>query len=153
MENVININTIKINIKEDTKENVLKFVSKVAYENGIVKSEEEYFNGLLAREEECTTGFGKGFAIPHCKSTTVNRPAVIVCKLDNKVEWESMDDQPVEVVLALAVPEAEAGTTHVKILSQIARCLMDDEFTDMIKEAREEKEIFEILNEKLEGGK
>ncbi|MGL4107560.1 PTS sugar transporter subunit IIA [Clostridium sp. LP20] len=153
MTGVIDIKTIKVGIKAETKEEVLQFVSNIAFENEIVKSKEIYLNGLLERERECTTGFGKGFAIPHCKSITVNRPAVIVCKLENEVEWESMDDKPVHFVLALAVPEAEAGTTHLKILSQIARCLMDDEFTDKLNNTKSENEIYNLLNEKLEGGK
>ena len=138
--------------KVETKEEVLKLVSEIAFKDEIVKSKEEYFNGLLAREEECTTGFGKGFAIPHCKSSTVNKASVIVLKLDNEVEWESMDDKPVNFVLALAVPDTEAGTTHLKILSKIARFLMDDEFTMKLESSKSEEEIYKYLIERLEGG-
>ncbi len=153
MNKVIDINLIKVNIKEKTKNEVLKVVADIANENDIIESKEIYYNGLLEREEECTTGFGKGFAIPHCKSSTVKRAAVIVLKLDNDVEWEAMDDKPVNFVLALAIPDSEAGTTHLKILSQIARLLMDDEFTNMLNNSESEDEIYNLLNEKIEGGK
>lgn len=149
MENVIDINLIRVNVEATDKLEVLKIVSEIAYENEIVKSKEDYYLGLIKREEEFTTGFGKGFAIPHCKSITVKRPAVIVCKLNNSVEWESMDSEPVNFIMALAVPEAEAGTTHLKILSQLARVLMDDEFTNKLKQSETEKEICSLLRNKV----
>ena len=152
MVDVLDIYRIRVGVKVETKEEVLKLVSEIAFKDEIVKSKEEYFNGLLAREEECTTGFGKGFAIPHCKSSTVNKASVIVLKLDNEVEWESMDDKPVNFVLALAVPDTEAGTTHLKILSKIARFLMDDEFTMKLESSKSEEEIYKYLIERLEGG-
>lgn len=152
MIDVLDINRIRVGVKADTKEDVLKLISEIAFKEDIIKSKEKYFNGLLEREGECTTGFGNGFAIPHCKSNTVNKAAVIVVKLDNEVEWESMDDKPVNFVLGLAVPDTEAGTTHLKILSQIARFLMDEEFTSRLSKSKNEQEIYNYLNDKLEGG-
>ena len=151
MIEVLDINRIKVAVQANTKEDVLKKVASIAFAEGIVKSEEDYLNGLLARENECTTGFGKGFAIPHCKSDTVNKASVIVMKLENEVDWESMDDKPVHFILALAVPNTEAGTTHLKILSKIARCLMDDEFTDRLNKSNTEQEIYNYLIERLGG--
>lgn len=152
MESVVQLALIRTSVKAKCKEDVLKIVTDIAYENNIIKSKEIYYQGLLQRESECTTGFGKGFAIPHCKSTTVNTASVIICKLNNLVEWESMDDKPVNFVLALAVPESEAGTTHLKILSQIARMLMDDEFTDRLKNTNTSNDIYSLMSEKLKGG-
>ena len=153
MLGVIDIKTINMGMNATTKEEVLKLVSDMAFEHEIVKSKEEYFEGLINRENEFTTGIGKGFAIPHCKSNTVNRPAVIVSKLNSEIDWQSMDEKPVNFVIALAVPESDAGTNHLKILSQVARCLMDDEFTDKLKEANSEDTIYNLLNEKIKGGK
>lgn len=152
MENVIDIRLIKMNVEGKDKLEILKIVSEIAYENEIIESEEVYYLGLIKREEECTTGFGKGFAIPHCKNATVKKPAVIVCKLKNSIEWKSMDGEPVDFVMALAVPEVEAGTTHLKILSQIARVLMDDEFTNKLKQSKTEKEIYSLLRNKVKEG-
>lgn len=153
MPGIIDIKTIKIGVKASQKEDVLKLVSSMAKQNQIVNSQEEYYEGLINRENEFTTGIGKGFAIPHCKSNTVNKPAVIVFKLDNEVDWEAMDNKPVNFILALAVPESNAGTDHLKILSQIARCLMDDEFTDKLQGTSSVNEIYNLLNDRIEGGK
>lgn len=152
MDKVIDLSLIKLATEEKEKQDVLKLIAKIAFENDVIESQDIYLEGLLKRELECTTGFGKGFAIPHCKSITVKRAAVIVCKLKNKIEWESMDDKPVNFVLGLAIPEAEAGTTHLKILSQVARLLMDDEFTNKLNNANTEQEIYLLLDNKIEGG-
>ncbi|MGL4450364.1 MAG: PTS sugar transporter subunit IIA [Sarcina sp.] len=152
MHKIIDLNLIKLATSEKEKKEVLKLIAKIAFENDIVESQNRYFEGLVQRESQCTTGFGKGFAIPHCKSDTVKKPAIIVCKLKNSIEWEAMDDKPVNFVLGLAIPEAEAGTTHLKILSQVARLLMDDKFTNQLNNANTIQEIYLLLDNKIEGG-
>lgn len=149
--NVLDINRIRVDLELSSKEDVFKAISEIALKEGIVKSSKEYLNGLREREEECTTGFGKGFAIPHCKSKTVNYAGVIVIRLKNPIEWDSMDGKPVKFILALAVPDSEAGTTHLKILSQIARCLMDDDFITGFKNLKNEEAIYNYLKEKIGG--
>ena len=152
MLDIINLKAIKMGVKASQKEDVLNIISEIALENEIIKCKEQYLKGLVDRESEFTTGFGKGFAIPHCKSESVNRAAAIICKLENEVEWQSMDEKPVNFVLGLAIPESEAGTTHLKILSQLSRGLMDDEFTNELQRATSEIEIYDILTKKLNGG-
>lgn len=152
MSKVIDLDLIRIDVEKQNKNEVLELLASLAFENDIVESEKVYLEGLLGRESECTTGFGKGFAIPHCKSITVKKPTVIVCKLKNGVEWEAMDDKPVNFVLGLAIPESEAGTTHLKILSQLARLLMDDEFTDKLNNTNTVQEIYSLLDNKIGGG-
>lgn len=152
MNKVIDLRLIKIDVEENDKKSVLELVANMAFQNDVVESKEIYFKGLLEREVECTTGFGKGFAIPHCKSVTVKKPSVIICKLKNDVEWESMDDKGVNFVLALAIPESQAGTTHLKILSQLARLLMDDDFTEKLNNTNTVQEIYSLLDNKIGGG-
>lgn len=153
MTGIIDIKRIKIGVSASSKEDVLKQISSLAFKSQIVNSEEEYLEGLIDREAEFTTGTGKGFAIPHCKSATVNKASAIVFKLNNDVDWQSMDDKPVNFVIALAIPESDATTTHLKILSQIARCLMDEDFTEKLNNTQSENEIYNLLSERIEGGK
>lgn len=84
-------------------------------------------NAFLAREAEGTTGMMEGFAIPHAKSDAITEAAVIVVKDDSGVTgWDTMDGAPVNVAIALLIPGAQAGTTHLKILSKVAEALMDE---------------------------
>lgn len=91
-------------------------------------------NAFLAREAEGTTGMMEGFAIPHAKSDAITEAAVIVVKDESGVTgWDTMDGAPVNVAIALLIPGAQAGTTHLKILSKVAEALMDEDFRATVK--------------------
>ena len=66
-----------------------------------------------------------GFAIPHAKTAAVKNATILVAKFAADVEWPSMDDAPIKCAIALLIPAAEAGTTHLRLLSKIAVMLMD----------------------------
>lgn len=70
-----------------------------------------------------------GVAIPHCKSDAVNDAAFALIKLKNPIEWGSLDGEPVKFVIQLAAPDS-ADNVHLRMLSQLARDLMDDDFRD-----------------------
>lgn len=128
-----------------TKEEVFDFISNIAFESGVVSSKESYYGGLIEREKEGTTGVGENVAIPHAKLDEINKAAVFVIHLKQQIEWESLDDEPVKVVIALAIPKAEGGTTHIKILTQIATNLMEDDFRIALLTAKNSDEIYNLV--------
>ena len=76
----------------------------------------------------------EGFAIPHAKSDAITEADVIVVKDESGVTgWDTMDGAPVNVAIALLIPGAQAGTTHLKILSKVAEALMDEDFRATVK--------------------
>ena len=62
----------------------------------------------------------EGFAVPHAKCAAIAPASIIVFKNDEKLEWPSFNDKPVDIAIALLVPEGEAGTTHLQLLSKMA---------------------------------
>lgn len=134
----------------ETRDEVLRFVSEQAVALGIADDAEELLAAYLAREDEGTTGMMEGFAIPHAKADTVRRASVIVVRDVSGIQaWDTMDRQPVTVAIALLVPGAQAGTTHLKLLAKLAEALMDDAFRASIKRAAEADEIASIINARL----
>ncbi|UJF16669.1 PTS sugar transporter subunit IIA [Jeotgalibaca sp. MA1X17-3] len=113
-----------------------------------MESSRAFFKALKRREKEVTTGFKDGIAIPHSKNKTVLKPTLMFIKFTNPIEWESMDDKPVHIAFALAIPEGK-NQEHLKLLSTISRALIDDSFTEAILEATSEKEILELVQAKL----
>jgi len=75
-----------------------------------------------------------GIAIPHCKDDSVNQAGFALIKLARKIEWESLDGEPVDYVIMLAAPNT-ADNVHLKMLSSLAANLMDDDFRDALKAA------------------
>ncbi|MDO4891460.1 MAG: PTS sugar transporter subunit IIA, partial [Coriobacteriaceae bacterium] len=110
----------------------LVFLSGKVVELGISDDEAAVLAAFKSREADGTTGMMSGFAIPHCKSNEVKGAAILVAKFAEPVAWESMDGNPISVALALCVPDNKAGTTYLRVLSQVAVMLMDEEFRDQI---------------------
>ena len=85
-------------------------------------------DAIWRREATYSTGFGHGFAIPHCQTDAVRFNSLVLIKLNSPVAWNSLDGQPVRVVLLLAIRAAQAGTAHMQVLAKLARKIMDDDF-------------------------
>ena len=133
-----------------SRDEALSFVSNQAVKAGLAADADAVMNAFLAREAEGTTGMMEGFAIPHAKSDAITEAAVIVVKDDSGVTgWDTMDGAPVNVAIALLIPGAQAGTTHLKILSKVAEALMDEGFRATVKGSSDAAEIAKTINARL----
>lgn len=133
-----------------SRDEALSFVSNQAVKAGVASDADAVMNAFLAREAEGTTGMMEGFAIPHAKSDAINEAAVIVVKDESGVTgWDTMDGAPVNVAIALLIPGAQAGTTHLKILSKVAEALMDEDFRATVKGSTDAVEIAKTINARL----
>lgn len=133
-----------------SRDEALSFVSNRAVRAGIASDADAVMNAFLAREAEGTTGMMEGFAIPHAKSDAITEAAVIVVKDESGVTgWDTMDGAPVNVAIALLIPGAQAGTTHLKILSKVAEALMDEDFRATVKGSTDAAEIAKTINARL----
>lgn len=133
-----------------SRDEALSFVSNQAVKAGVADDADAVMNAFLAREAEGTTGMMEGFAIPHAKSDAINEAAVIVVKDDSGVTgWDTMDGAPVNVAIALLIPGAQAGTTHLKILSKVAEALMDEGFRATVKGSTDAAQIAKTINARL----
>lgn len=129
-----------------SRQDMLHFISDKAAELGVVSDAGATLDAFLAREAMGETGMTDGFAVPHAKSPVILRPAVIVVKNDRPLDWPSFDDKPVDIAIALLVPEGEAGTTHIKLLSKTAVLLMKDEFKNLVRGSDDPKRIADAIN-------
>ena len=133
-----------------SRDEALSFVSNQAVKAGVADDADAVMNAFLAREAEGSTGMMEGFAIPHAKSDAITDAAVIVVKDDSGVTgWDTMDGAPVNVAIALLIPGAQAGTTHLKILSKVAEALMDEGFRATVKGSTDAAKIAETINARL----
>ena len=133
-----------------SRDEALSFVSNQAVKAGVADDADAVMNAFLAREAEGSTGMMEGFAIPHAKSDAITDAAVIVVKDDSGVTgWDTMDGASVNVAIALLIPGAQAGTTHLKILSKVAEALMDEGFRATVKGSTDAAEIAKTINARL----
>ncbi|MBO0459307.1 PTS sugar transporter subunit IIA [Enterococcus hulanensis] len=132
-----------------SQKEVFDFLAEQAKKLAISTDEKQVYQKLVERENEGTTGMMDGFAIPHAKDQTIKEPSIIIVTLDQGIEWNSLDGQLINFVIALFIPDSEAGTTHLKLLSAVARLLMRNEVTEQLKAAQSKTAIATLLNEKI----
>lgn len=135
-----------MNLEKNNQVDVIQSMTDLLVKKNIVTDEKVFFDSVMEREQHSTTGIGNGIAIPHGKSDAVKEPAIIYAKLAQPVEWQSLDEKPVEVVIMLAIPEAHQGDTHLKLLSEIAIKLMDDELVQELKQEEQPANIIKLFN-------
>lgn len=132
----------------ESRHELLRMLCAQAEALGIVKDDEAAYQAFLAREELGATGLTEGFAVPHAKSATIVRPAVMVWKNKTAVPWPSFDEKPVDIAVALFVPEANREE-HIRLLSKTAVLLMDSAFRTMLRESEDAHTIASAISDAL----
>ena len=112
-----------------------------------IPDKDAFLKDVLDRESVSTTGIGNGIAIPHGKSPSVIETTVAIGRLENETEWESVDDQPVKLVVLLAVNDADKTGVHVRLLSEMARKLASADNCKRLLDAADADEIIKIFSE------
>ena len=103
-------------------------------------------SAVLEREKIMSTGVGKGFAIPHAKTNSVNEIVAAFGKLDNPIDFQALDELPVNIIFLLVGKENLVGP-HIKLLSRISRMMNKDEFRENLVNAKSAEEIYSLFEE------
>ncbi|AYG00574.1 fructose-specific PTS transporter subunit EIIC [Lactococcus allomyrinae] len=132
-----------------TKEEIFEFVAQKFAEVGVVASAADYKQALYDRENEGLTGFENGLAIPHGKSSTVKKATFAVVRLSQALasaEYVSLNpENQVDTLFILAIPEREAGSTHLTLLAELSAKIGDLSYVNQIKQAASAQEILTLL--------
>ena len=121
---------------------VIKFSEKAAEITGL--SERDIFDTIMQREKLGSTGVGNGIAIPHGKLKNVAHITGIFARLESPVDFEALDDEPVDLVFMLLAPET-AGADHLKALSRIARILREPDMVSKLRQTKDASALFAFL--------
>ncbi len=140
------VENIKSNMQAQNKNIVLDAIAKRAFELGIVENEELLLKALHEREQETCTGMINGVAIPHARSECIKKATILFIKLDERIEWESLDGEKCDLIFALLAPNVNGEAAHLKMLSNIATGLMDKTNVSKIRMAQGEYQIYETIN-------
>jgi len=108
-------------------------------------SESKVLEGLLERESLGSTGFGSAIAIPHCKIDDIEAPVGIFISLKNAIDYDSVDEEAVDLVFALISP-INNGAVHLRALAEVSRLLRDDKSRTQLRGAKNEDALFSMLS-------
>ena len=128
-----------------TKSETLDMAIDLMVKSDKISDREAYRKQVYLREEESTTGIGDGIAIPHGKCDAVKKPGLAAMVIKNGVEFEALDDEPVTLLFLIAAPNTE-DNIHLDVLSKLSVMLMDEEFTESLRNASSVDEFMDIID-------
>lgn len=108
------------------------------------------FETLWEREKLSSTGVGHGIAIPHARMAKLERIVGVFAHLDGAVDFESIDEAPVDLVFALLTP-VDAGADHLKALARVSRLMRNAAFCEKLRAANDRSELYALLTEPTAG--
>jgi fructose-specific PTS system IIA-like component len=111
-----------------TKEEAIKQAADQLYVLGRTEDSRAIEEAVWRREQTYSTGFGQGFAIPHCKTNAIRFNSLVLLKLKSPVKWNSLDGQSVRVMILFAVRDTNSATEHMKVFAKLARQIIDEDF-------------------------
>lgn len=133
------------NLRATSKKQALQDLAKRAAELAGLH-ERQVFDVLLERERLGTTGVGNGIAIPHGKLPAIERMQGLFARLERPINFESIDEQPVDLIFLLLAPEA-AGADHLKALARVSRLLRDKSVCEKLRGTDNAEALFALLTE------
>ncbi len=126
-----------------SKKRVLNTLSDIVAAECPQLESAEVFSALMAREQLGTTGLGNGIAIPHCRLAQCDRVLGALITLDQGVDFDAIDSQPVDLLFVLIVPEGD-DDAHVQALSEIASLFQDDDLCFTLRHTFDDEDLYNI---------
>ena len=137
--------TIKLNLKANSKMEVLDQLVDVLYDAGRLNDKELYKEEILKRESLSSTGIGEGLGIPHGKTSAVKKASLALGIFKDGIDFDSLDGAPVNIVFMIAAPEG-ANNEHLETLSRLSVLLMNPEFKEGLLSSKVPEDVFSLLD-------
>jgi len=136
---------IKLELAATKKVDAIKELIELLDKAGFVTDAEAFLKSVLEREKVGSTGIGKGIAIPHSRTSTVREVVVAIGRSRPGIEFEALDNKPVQLIFLIAAP-VESGGLYLKALARLSRLLRYQEFRNDLMEAKTVEDIIKIIS-------
>lgn len=133
-----------MDLKSDSKLAAIDEMVAMLKEKNMINDEEVFKAEILKREESCSTGLGDGIAMPHAKTSAVNRPCVLFARKKDGLDYEALDGQPSRLFFMIAAEEG-ANNTHIETLANLSRLLLNPDIIEALINAKDEDEVLAIF--------
>lgn len=143
---IISLDRILCNKVVESKKAALECLSKMLASVDSSYAYMDIFNSLIAREKLGSTGLGKGVAIPHARLNTTDKTIGAFIQLQNGIDFDAIDHQPVNLIFALIVPE-ESTEEHLQILAKLAEGFNSKILLEKLRQAKDPETINKLLTE------
>jgi PTS system nitrogen regulatory IIA component len=136
-------NAIALRVSAANKRQALALIAEIAARN-LGLDAADILDALAEREQAGSTGVGHGVAAPHARLPGLERMRGVFVRLDQPVEFEAVDDQPVDLIFALFAP-VDAGAEHLRALARVSRLLRQADLREQLRQARTADAIHALL--------
>ena len=144
LENILSPARSLVNVPGGSKKRVLEQIASLVARALPELEAHAVLESLIAREKLGSTGFGNGIAIPHCRLVGCSAPIAAVLHLENPVDFDAIDGQPVDLFFVLMVPEA-ATDAHLELLRQIASMLDRSDLRERLRQAPDSESLYQVV--------
>ena len=143
---LLDARSILLDASPKSKSEALDQIVDLMVKSEKINDKEAYRKQVYAREEESTTGIGEGIAIPHGKCDAVTKPGLAAMVVKDGVDFDSLDGEPVTLMFLIAALNTE-DNIHLDVLSKLSVLLMNEEFTESLRNAKTVEEFMNIIND------
>jgi PTS system nitrogen regulatory IIA component len=143
---LLNLDRISCNTQSASKKRALEQLSQLLAANQETLTQNQVFDSLISRERLGSTGLGHGVAIPHGRLKESDTTLAAFIKLQEGIDFDASDNQPVDLLFALLVPE-EATDEHLQLLAQLARMFSDEELVRQLRSAPDAHSLLTTIQE------
>ena len=143
---LLDARSILLDASPKSKSEALDQIVDLMVKSEKINDKEAYRKQVYAREEESTTGIGEGIAIPHGKCDAVTKPGLAAMVVKDGVDFDSLDGEPVTLMFLIAAPNTE-DNIHLDVLSKLSVLLMNEEFTESLRNVKTVEEFMNIIND------
>lgn len=145
VSNLLDDRLINVSLEGENKKEVIAELVELIAKSRKLKNKKAFLKAVIERESLGSTGIGYGVAIPHARSDAVSGLVLAFARKDAGIDFGALDGERTYLFFAFAAPKNEVGS-HLKILSEISRLVKDKFIVELLKKAKDRKEILKIIS-------
>ncbi|MDU2937916.1 MULTISPECIES: PTS sugar transporter subunit IIA [unclassified Superficieibacter] len=147
---ILNTNRVLLDMKAKNKEEAIEELTDLLQRDGAITCRDTFIQDVWQREAEGSTGFENHIAIPHGKSSAVVNTTLAIGRTRHDIPWETLDGSSVRCIILFAVRLEDQNTTHIRLLSQVAGALADDDIINQLLEEKSPQRIIDLFSQYAE---
>ena len=144
---ILNTNRVILDMQATNKAEAIEELTNLLKKDGAIDCRETFIKDVWQREAEGSTGFENHIAIPHGKSSGVARTALAIGRTQHEIPWETMDGSDVRCIILFAVCLVDQNATHIRLLSQVAGALADDDIIEQLLVETSPQKIIDLFSQ------
>lgn len=144
LSDILDKDSVQVPLKATQKTQAITQLIDLLDKQGKLNDRDTALQAVLDRETIRSTGIGQGFAIPHGKSAAIDKLVMAVGLLEKPIDFESIDSQPVNVVVLLVSPIDQTGP-HIQALASISRMMTDRNIREKINLTKSSDQLYQLI--------